>query len=56
MIHMLLVLSGVLFVFWLIGLAGSWATSFAWTLFVIAAVLFCIWLIATSAGRRHVIT
>jgi hypothetical protein len=56
MIHTLLVLSGILFVLWIIGLAGSWAASTAWTLFVIAAVLFCIWLIASSVGRRRVVT
>jgi len=56
MIHTLLVLSGILFILWIIGLAGSWAASTAWTLFVIAAVLFCIWLIAASVGRRRVVT
>jgi len=56
MIHALLVLSGILFVLWIVGLAGSWAASTAWTLFVIAAVLFCIWLIASTMGRRRMVT
>lgn len=56
MIHTLLVISGILFVLWIVGLAGSWAASTAWTLFVIAAVLFCIWLIASTVGRRRVVT
>ena len=56
MVHLLLVVSGILFILWIIGLAGSWAASTAWTLFVIAAVLFLIWLFASfiGGGRRAV--
>jgi hypothetical protein len=57
MVHTLLVISGILFVLWIVGLAGSWTASTAWTLFVVAAVLFLIWLIATSVGgRRRIVT
>jgi hypothetical protein len=56
MIHTLLVLAGILFLLWIVGLAGGWAASTAWTLFVIAAVMFCIWLIASSVGHRRVVT
>jgi uncharacterized membrane protein YtjA (UPF0391 family) len=56
MVHTLLIISGILFVLWIVGLAGGWAAGTAWTLFVIAAMLFLIWLVAASVGRRRVVT
>ncbi len=56
MIHLLLVAALVLFVLWIIGLAGTWAASTAWTLFVIACVLFVAWALVSFAGRRRVVT
>jgi len=50
MIHTLLVAALALFVLWIVGLAGSWAASVAWTLFVVACVLFVLWLIVVPFG------
>jgi hypothetical protein len=57
-IHALLVVSGILFILWIIGLASSWAASTAWTLFVLAVVLLAIWLVASigRGGGRRVVT
>ncbi len=55
MVHALLVAALVLFVLWIIGLAGTWAASTAWTLFVIACVLFVAWLIFGGLFRRRAV-
>jgi hypothetical protein len=56
MIHLLLIGALVLFVLWVIGLAGAWAASTAWTLFVIACALVVVWAIFSmvGGGRRTV--
>ena len=51
MVHLLLGLAAVLFILWIVGLAGSWAAGTAWTLFVIAMVLFAIWLFVSVLSR-----
>jgi hypothetical protein len=53
MVHTLLVAALVLFVLWIVGLAGAWATHTAWLLFVVACVLFAIWAIASIGGPRR---
>ena len=55
MVHILLFAAIVLFVLWIIGLAGSWAASAAWTLFVIACVLFVAWILASVVTRRRTV-
>ncbi len=55
MVHAILVAALVLFVLWIIGLAGTWAASTAWTLFVIACVLFVAWLIFGGIFRRRAV-
>jgi|GEM_PF-6420431 len=53
MIHLLLIAALVLFVLWVIGLAGAWAASTAWTLFVIACALVVVWALFSMAGGRR---
>jgi hypothetical protein len=56
MINLLLVAAGILFVLWIIGLAGSWAAGTAWTLFVVGAILFVIWMFASLGTKRRIVT
>lgn len=53
MVHLLLFAALVLFVLWIIGIAGAWAASTAWTLFVIACALIIIWALVSMVGRRR---
>jgi hypothetical protein len=53
MIHLLLVAALVLFVLWIVGLAGAWAASTAWTLFVIACALIIVWALISMVGGRR---
>ena len=55
MVHLLLLAALALFVLWIVGLAGSWAASTAWTLFVIACVLVVAWALVSAASRRRVV-
>ena len=53
MVHTLLAVAGVLFILWIVGLAGGWAASTTWTLFVVAAILFLAWLFVSTIGGRR---
>jgi hypothetical protein len=50
--HYLLVAAAVLFILWIIGLAGGWAVHTAWTLFIVACVLVVVWMITGGLSRR----